>query len=187
MLLDLQSLQLRNTSCKDPWFTISQWQSIKTLYLYSYNSYSNTHLHLQDSKVVPNPHSSSSTLPYYFAVGYGASTSGWHILWHDPQGKTLLGAASAPQRSDGPAALPYHSPAGAPYMKAQIKKGGGGVFTIFPPPPAWKSFSIFSTVDIPPGPYFPAFLLGSSSSSQWLLLFLFFISGHSLTVSGSIF
>ena len=53
------------------------------------------------------------------------------------------------------------------------KKGGGGVFTIFPPPPAWKSSSIFSTVNIPPGSYFTAFLLGSSSSPQWLLLFLF--------------
>ena len=53
------------------------------------------------------------------------------------------------------------------------KKGGGGVFTIFPPPPAWKSSSIFSTVNIPPGSYFTAFLFGSSSSPQWLLLFLF--------------
>ena len=126
--------------------------------------------------MVPNPHSSSSTLPYYFAVGYSSSTSGWHILWHDPQGKPLSGAASAPQRSDGPAALPYHSPAGAPYVQAQMKmnfKKGGGGFTIFPPPPAWKSSSIFSTVNIPPGSYFTAFLFGSSSSPQWLLLFLF--------------
>ena len=85
--------------------------------------------------MVPNPHSSSSTLPCYFAVGYSSSTSGWHILWHDPQGKPLSGAASAPQRSDGPAALPYHSPAGAPYVKAQmkmnLKKRGGGVHNIY--------------------------------------------------------
>ena len=58
--------------------------------------------------------------------------------------ETPVGAANAPQRSDGPAALPYHSPAGAPYVKAQmimnLKKGGGGggVFTIFFAPASLK-------------------------------------------------
>ena len=130
MFLDLQSILLPNTACKNHQFTIGYWQSIKTLYLYSYNNYSNTHLHLQDSKVVPNPLSSSSTLPCYVAVGHGVSTSAWHILWHDPHGKPLSGAASAPQRSDGPAALPHHSPARAPYVNAHVKIKKG-VFTIY--------------------------------------------------------
>ena len=51
------------------------------------------------------------------------------VMWST--GKPLSGAASAPQRSDGSAALPYHSPAGASYMKPQmkinLKKKGGGV------------------------------------------------------------